>query len=171
MRILGLDLGSKTLGIAISDTLGMVAHGVETYTFKTEHYKHAINYVSTFIKKENISTIVLGHPLNMDATEGERAKRSRRFAQKVENATDVKVVLWDERLTTMQAERVLIDGGVRRENRKKHADKLAATIILQSYLDKNSPREEKIILDEENYEVDKERGVNNGRRNEQTNNY
>ena len=138
MRILGLDLGSKTLGIAISDALGMIAHGVETFTFKTEHYKHAVDYVAAFIKKENISTIVLGYPLNMDTTEGERAKRSRRFAKKVEDATDVKVVLWDERLSTMQVERILIDGGVRRENRKKYADKLAATIILQSYLDNNS---------------------------------
>ena len=135
MRILGLDLGSKTLGIAISDALGMMAHSVETFTFKTEHYKHAIDYVAAFIKKENISTVVLGHPLNMDDTEGERADRSRRFAKKIENATGVRVVLWDERLTTMQAQRVLIEGGVRRENRKKHVDKLAATIILQSYLE------------------------------------
>ena len=135
MRILGLDLGSKTLGIAISDTLGMIAHSVETFTFKTEHYKHAVDYVAAIIKKENISTIVLGHPLNMNATEGEGAKRSRRFAKKIEDATDVKVVLWDERLTTIQASRILISGGVRRENRKKHADKIAATIILQSYLD------------------------------------
>jgi len=135
MRILGLDLGSKTLGIAISDTLGMIAHGVETFTFKTEHYKHAVDYVATFIKKENISTVVLGYPLNMNATEGKRGEISRRFAKKVEDATRVKVILWDERLTTMQAQRVLIDGGVRRENRKKHIDELAATIILQSYLD------------------------------------
>jgi len=135
MRILGLDLGSKTLGIAISDALGKMAHGVETFTFKTEHYKHAVDYVLEMIKKENISTIILGHPLNMDGTEGERAKISRRFAKKMENATDVKVILWDERLTTVQVHRVLIDGGVRRENRKKHTDKLAATIILQSYLD------------------------------------
>jgi len=135
MRILGLDLGSKTLGIAISDALGMIAHGVETFTFKTEHYKRAVDYVAELIKKENVSTIVLGHPLNMDGTEGERAKSSRRFAKKVEGATGVKVVLWDERLTTMQAHRVLIDGGVRRENRKKHTDKIAATIILQNYLD------------------------------------
>jgi len=142
MRILGLDLGSKTLGIAISDALGMMAHGVETFTFKTNHYKHAIDYIAAFIGKENISTIVLGHPLNMDGTEGERADRSRRFAKKVEAATGVKVVLWDERLTTMQAERILIDGGVCRENRKKYADKLAATIILQSYLENRLTTEE-----------------------------
>jgi len=135
MKKLGLDLGSKTLGIAISDALGLMAHSVETFTFKTEHYKLAVDYVVEFIKKENISTIVLGHPLNMDGTEGERAIRSRRFAKKVEDATGIEVVLWDERLTTIQVKRVLIDGGVRRENRKKHTDKLAATIILQNYLD------------------------------------
>ena len=135
MKILGLDLGCKTLGIAISDEIGMMAHGVETFTFKTEHYKHAINYVIEFIKKENISTIVLGYPLNMNNTEGERGDRSRRFAKKVADATGVNVILWDERLTSMLVKRVLIDGGVRRENRRNHADKLAATIILQSYLD------------------------------------
>ena len=135
MKTLGLDLGSKTLGVAISDALGMMAHGVETFTFKTAHYKHAINYVVEMVRKENISTIVLGYPLNMNNTEGERGEISRRFAKKVEDATGIKVVLWDERMTTMHASRVLIDGGVRRENRKKHVDKLAATIILQSYLD------------------------------------
>jgi len=135
MRTLGLDLGDKTLGIAISDVFDMVAQGVETFTFKTAHYKHAINHVVEMSKKENISTIVLGYPLNMNHTEGERGEISRRFARRVEVATGIKVILWDERLTTIQASHVLIDGGVRRENRKKYVDKLAATIILQSYLD------------------------------------
>ena len=135
MRVLGLDLGNKTLGIAISDIFGKVAHGVETYTFKTAHYKHALGYVVELIKKENISAIVLGYPLHMDNTEGERGEISRRFAKKLEIATGIKVILWDERLTSVQASRVLIDGGVRRENRKEYVDKLAATIILQSYLD------------------------------------
>jgi len=137
MKTLGLDLGDKTLGIAISDVFNMVAHGVETFTFKTAHYKHAINHTVEIIKKENISTIVLGYPLNMNHTEGERGEISRRFARRLEVATGIKVILWDERLTSIQADRVLIDGGVRRENRKKHVDKLAATIILQSYLDSN----------------------------------
>ena len=135
MRILGLDLGSKTLGIAISDELGMMAHSVETFTFKTEHYKHALDYIVEFIKKENISSVVLGYPLNMNNTEGERGDRSQRFARKVEDATGVKVILWDERLTSTQVKRILIDGRVRREKRSKHADKLAATVILQTYLD------------------------------------
>ena len=138
MKTLGLDLGEKTLGIAISDMFGVVARGVETFTFKTAHYKHALSYVEAMIEKENISTIVLGYPLNMNQTEGERALISRRFAKKIEAATGINVILWDERLTTAEASRVLIEGGVRRENRKKHIDKLAATIILQSYLDARS---------------------------------
>ena len=135
MKTLGLDLGDKTLGIAISDALGMMAHGVETFTFKTAHYKHALEYVVKFLEKENISTIVLGLPKNMDNTEGPRAEISRRFAKKLEVATSVGVILWDERLTTKEAQRVLIEGGVRRENRKSYIDKIAATMILQSYLD------------------------------------
>jgi len=135
MKVLGLDLGDKTLGIAISDALGMTAQPRETFTFKTNHYKHAIEYIVAFLKKENISSIVLGLPLNMDNTEGKRAELSRQFAKKLESAAGVKVILWDERLTTMQADRILIDGGVRRENRKNHIDKLAATLILQSFLD------------------------------------
>ena len=135
MKTLGLDLGEKTLGIAISDSLGMIANGVETYQFKTAHYKHALEYIVELLKKETISTIVLGLPKNMDNTEGEKAIISRRFAKKLEHATGAKIILWDERLTTQQADRILIKGGVRRENRKNHIDKIAATIILQSYLD------------------------------------
>jgi len=138
MKILGLDLGDKTLGIAISDALGLMAHGVETFTFKTKHYKHALEHLLVVIEKENVSTIVLGLPKNMDNSEGERALISRRFAKKIESSTSVKIVLWDERLTTAQAEQVLIKGNVRRENRKNHVDKIAATLILQNYLDATS---------------------------------
>ena len=135
MKTLGLDLGDKTLGIAMSDALGMMAQPRETFTFKRAHYKHALEYIVAYIKQENVSTIVLGLPKHMNNTEGERAEVSRRFAKKIEVATDARVILWDERLTTMQVERTLIEGGVRRENRKNHIDKLAATVILQSYLD------------------------------------
>jgi len=134
-KILGLDLGSKTLGIAISDVFAIFAQPVETYQFKTNHYKHAIEYVALLVEKENVTTIVLGLPINMNNTENERSEISRRFAKKLEDATRVNVVLWDERMTTMEVERVLIDGGVRREKRKDHVDKLAATVILQNYLD------------------------------------
>jgi len=135
MKTLGLDLGSKTLGIAMSDVFGTLAQPRETFTFKTAHYQHAVNYVAELVEKENVSTIVLGLPKHMNGTDGERSEISRRFAKKVETATDIQVILWDERMTTLQVERVLIAGGVRRANRKQHVDKLAATVILQSYLD------------------------------------
>ena len=137
MRVVGLDLGSKTLGIAMSDALGMMAHGVETFPFTTAHYKHAILHLVEFVEKESVAKFILGIPKNMDGSEGERAAISRRFAEKLKVATGLPVILWDERLTSMQAQRVLIDGNVRRENRKAHIDKLAAVIILQSYLDAN----------------------------------
>jgi len=137
MKILGLDLGSKTLGIAMSDPLGIIAQGIKTFTFKTAHYQHAICHLTKIVETENITTVVLGLPLNTNNTEGERAKITRRFAKKLEVATAVKVVLWDERFTSLQANRILIDGGVCQANRKKHIDQLAATIILQSYLDRN----------------------------------
>jgi len=136
-KVLGLDLGSKTLGIAISDVFATFAQPVETFQFKTNHYKHAIEYVALLVEKENVTTIVLGLPINMDNTENERSEISRRFAKKLEGATKINVVLWDERMSTMEVERVLIDGGVRREKRKQHVDKLAATVILQNYLDAN----------------------------------
>jgi len=135
MKALGLDLGSVTLGVALSDALGLMAHGIETFKFTKDHYKDAVTYVVDFVAREKISKIVLGLPKHMNNDEGERAKISRRFAAKLELATGIPVILWDERMTTMQVERVLIEGGVRRENRKKHVDKMAATIILQSYLD------------------------------------
>ena len=137
MRVLGLDLGSRTLGIAMSDVMGMVANGVETFSFELNHYKHAVAYVEEFVRIHGISKIVLGLPKNMDNSLGERAEISKSFARKVEVATEISVVLWDERLSTMEVERVLIDANVRRENRKKYVDKMAATVILQSYLDLN----------------------------------
>lgn len=135
MKVVGLDLGDKTLGIAVSDALKMTAQPKETFTFKTAHYKHALEYVTDLVQTENVSTIVLGLPKSMDGSETERAQISQRFANKLREVVECEVILWDERLTTMQAERILIAGDVRRENRKKHIDKVAATIILQSYLD------------------------------------
>ena len=135
MKTLGLDLGSQTLGIAISDVFGKVANPRETFTFKSAHYKHAVAHVAEMVQKEKITTVVLGLPKNMNNTEGERGEISRRFAKKIEVATGIHVILWDERMTTIQVERLLIACGVRRNNRKKYVDKLAATIILQSYLD------------------------------------
>lgn len=132
---MGLDLGSKTLGIAMSDALGMMAHGVETFTFKENHFQHAIDHLILLIEVEKIRQVVLGLPKHMNNDEGERALMSRRFAKKLTDQANVEVILWDERMTTMQAARVLTMGGVHRKNQKTHVDKLAATLILQSYLD------------------------------------
>jgi len=138
MKTLGLDLGTRTLGIAISDALGLMAHGVETYRFKENHYKTAITYVQELVKKQMVSKIVLGFPKNMNGTIGERGTVTQNFAQKLKEATGVPVILWDERLTTMQVQRVLIAADVSRHKRKAVVDKMAATVILQSYIDSNS---------------------------------
>ncbi|HAX73797.1 MAG TPA: Holliday junction resolvase RuvX [Firmicutes bacterium] len=135
MKKLGLDLGTRTLGIAISDALGMMAHGVETFRFEEGHYKKPIQHVQELVKTHRISTIVLGLPKNMNGSIGERGIATQEFGKKLEEATNTPVVYWDERLTTMQVERVLIQADVSRSKRKKVVDKMAATVILQSYLD------------------------------------
>ena len=140
MKILGLDLGTRTCGIAISDALGMMAHGVETFQFEENHYKKAIQHVQQLVKTQHVSKIVLGLPKNMNGSIGERGQVTQDFAKKLEEATNIKVILWDERLTTMQVERVLIQADVSRNKRKKVVDKMAATIILQSYLDSSQAR-------------------------------
>ena len=140
MKTLGLDLGTRTLGIAISDALGMMAHGVETFRFEEHHYKKAIQHVQQLVKTQHVSKIVLGLPKNMNGSIGERGQVTQDFAKKLEEATNDKVILWDERLTTMQVERVLIQADVSRNKRKKVVDKMAATIILQSYLDSSQAR-------------------------------
>jgi len=138
MKTLGLDLGTRTLGIALSDALGMMAHGIETFRFEENHYKKAIQYVQELVKKQNVSTIVLGLPKNMNGSIGERGRVTQNFADNLKEATQLPVILWDERLTTMQVERVLIAADVSRNKRKKVVDKMAATVILQSYLDSKS---------------------------------
>ena len=135
MKKLGLDLGTRTLGIAVSDALGMMAHGVETFRFEEGQYKKAIVHVQTLIKTHHITEIVLGLPKNMNGSIGERGLETQAFGKRLEEATQTKVIYWDERLTTMQVERVLIAADVSRSKRKKVVDKMAATVILQSYLD------------------------------------
>lgn len=135
MRVLGLDLGTKTVGIAISDTLGLVAQGLETFTFKEERYEEALNYVVNLIRQYEVTTVVLGYPKNMNGTVGERGKVTEWFKDALENRIDVKVILWDERMTTMIAEQILLEADLSRRKRKKVIDKMAAVVILQSYLD------------------------------------
>lgn len=135
MRKAALDIGDVRIGIATSDMLGIIASGYETYTRKGGEQDYA--YITAFCKERQVDTLIVGLPVNMDGTEGDRAKKTRAFAQELQTYSGIKTVFQDERLTTVQAERLLIEGGVRREKRKQVIDKVAATIILQSYLDRH----------------------------------
>ena len=136
MRILGVDYGSKTVGVAVSDPLGLTAQGVETIWRKDENkLRQTLARIEQLIVEYQVERIVLGYPKNMNNTIGERALKSLEFKEKLERRTGLPVVMWDERLTTMEAERALIETGVRREKRKQHLDEMAAVLILQGYMD------------------------------------
>lgn len=134
MRVLGLDLGSKTLGVSVSDAMGMIARSVETIRFESDDYDSAFEQVQKYIKEFQVTTVVLGLPKHMNGDVGIRGEISYAFKEKLETL-GVKVVLWDERLTTVAAEKILIAGNVSRKKRKKVIDQMAAVQILQSYLD------------------------------------
>ena len=136
MRIMGLDYGSKTVGVAISDPLGITAQGVETICRKDENkLRRTCARIEELIGEYQIERIVLGLPKHMNNEIGERAERSIEFGRMLMRRTGLEVVMWDERLTTVEAERTLIENKVRREDRKKYIDKIAAVFILQGYLD------------------------------------
>lgn len=136
MRILGLDYGSKTVGVAVSDPLGVTAQRLETIWRKQENkLRRTLAQVEELVKEYEIEKIVLGYPKNMNNTLGERAVKTEEFKASLERRTGLPVVLWDERLTTVAASRVLIKSGVRREHRKESVDQIAAAMILQGYLD------------------------------------
>ncbi len=136
MRVLGLDLGSKTCGIAISDPLGMIARAVETLRFEENNYEEALNKLDVFLKANPVEEIVLGLPKHMNGDIGIRGEISLEFKEMIASITDVKVTLWDERLTTVAASKLLISQDVSRGKRKKIIDQMAAVQILQSYLDR-----------------------------------
>ena len=135
MRKIAVDLGDVRIGLASSDIMGIIASGSETYTRRGG--EQDLVYIADFAKRLEADTIVIGLPVNMDGTEGERAQLSRDFGAKLGELVDCKIVFEDERLTSKSAERMLISADVRRDKRKKVIDKIAAAIILQSYLDKN----------------------------------
>lgn len=136
MRILGLDYGSRTVGVAVSDELLLTAQGVETIERKDENkLRKTCARIEELIKEYEVSAIVLGLPKNMNNTEGDRVEKSKEFKEMLERRTGLPVIFWDERLTTVAAEQVLMESGVRRENRKAVIDKVAACFILQGYLD------------------------------------
>lgn len=136
MRILGLDYGSKTVGVAVSDPLGFTAQGVEIIRRKSENkMRQTLARIEEVIAQYQVEEIVLGLPKNMNNTLGDRAEKSLELKETLERRTGLPVVMWDERLTTVSANRVLMETGVRRENRKEHVDEIAAVFILQGYLD------------------------------------
>ena len=136
MRILGLDFGSKTVGVAVSDGLLLTAQGVETIERKDENkMRKTCARIEELIAEYEITEIVLGLPKNMNNTEGERVEKTKAFGEMLERRTGLPVHYWDERLTTVAAEQILMESGVRRENRKAVIDKVAAGLILQGYLD------------------------------------
>ena len=136
MRILGLDYGSKTVGVAVSDPLGLTAQGVEIIRRKSENkMRQTLARIEELIAQYQVEKIVLGLLKNMNNTLGDRAEKSLELKETLERRTGLAVVMWDERLTTVSANRVLMETGVRRENRKEHVDEIAAIFILQGYLD------------------------------------
>ena len=133
---MGLDYGSKTVGVAMSDPLGITAQAVETIWRKDENkLRKTCARIEELISEYEVERIVLGLPKHMNNDLGERAQKALEFGEMVKRRTGLEVVMWDERLTTVEAERTLIENNVRRENRKQYIDKIAAVFILQGYLD------------------------------------
>lgn len=139
MRILGLDFGSKTVGVAVSDELHITAQGVETIRRKAPaKLRQTLARIDELVGRYGVSEIVLGYPKNMNNTEGERCEKTKEFKALLERRTGLPVILWDERLTTVAADKSMTEMGIRRENRKDYVDEIAAIFILQGYLDYRS---------------------------------
>ena len=137
MRIMGLDFGSKTVGVAVSDGLLLTAQGLEIIRRKEENkLRQTLARIEELIVEYEVEEIVLGLPKHMNGTEGVRVELTEEFKEKLERRTGLPVTLWDERLTTVSADKLMMEAGVRRENRKEYVDKIAATLILQGYLDR-----------------------------------
>lgn len=136
MRIMGLDFGSKTVGVAVSDPLFITAQGVEIIRRKEENkLRQTLARIEELIGEYEVGEIVLGLPKNMNDTLGVRAELSLEFKEKLERRTGLPVTMWDERLTTVAADRTMMEAGIRREHRKEYVDQIAASLILQGYLD------------------------------------
>lgn len=139
MRIMGLDFGSKTVGVSVSDPLYITAQGVEIIRREHENkLRRTLARIEELVKEYDISEIVLGLPKNMNNSCGERVEKTMEFKEMLERRTGLSVTMWDERLTTVAADRAMMEAGIRRENRKNYVDKIAAVFILQGYLDSKS---------------------------------
>ena len=143
MRIMGLDFGSKTVGVASSDSLLITAQGIEIIRRKEENkLRQTLARIEALIEEYEVTEIVLGFPKHMNDSIGERAELSLEFKEKLERRTGLPVVMWDERLTTVAADKAMMEAGIRRENRKEYVDMIAATFILQGYLDLRANKQE-----------------------------
>ena len=138
MKYIGLDLGSRTLGVAISDEMGILARCYDTLRFRDDDYEKAISYTIEICEKEHVNTVILGLPKHMNGDEGVRAQISFDFKAQIEARSNIKVILEDERLTTVIVDKAMISANVRRKDRREKKDEMAAVVILQNYLDKKS---------------------------------
>jgi len=134
MRYLGIDFGDARIGLALSDSLGIIANGLEVH--KVKNMEESANYIAELAKKHEVGTLVIGLPYNMDGSSGPRCEKTKEFADLLEKKTNLKIEFIDERLTTVESEKVLIEAGKNREKRKELIDMISATIILQNYLNK-----------------------------------
>ena len=139
MRILGLDFGSRTVGVAVSDPLMITAKGVEIIRRKEENkLRQTLARIEELVREYEVSLIVLGLPKNMNNTLGDRVEKTMEFKESLIRRTGLEVIMWDERLTTVAADKAMMEAGIRRENRKDYVDMIAAELILQGYLDSKS---------------------------------
>ena len=145
MRMMGLDFGSKTVGVSVCDPLGLTAQAVETITRKEEDkLRRTCQRIEALIREYGITTVILGYPKNMDGSVGERGEKTREFKEMLERRTGLPVILWDERLTTVEADEILRESKVPRGERKKVLDQVAAGIIIQTYLEASEAERQKV---------------------------
>lgn len=138
MKFVGLDVGSKTIGVALSDEFGWTAQGLTTIKWDESDITSADDELMSIINEHGVEKAIIGLPKNMNGTIGERGEKSKAYAKHVEEVHNIPAVLWDERMTTMAAERVLLEADMSRKKRKKVIDKMAAVMILQGYLDQQN---------------------------------
>ena len=138
MRILGIDFGEKRIGLALSDPLGFTAQGLET--LQRQNIKQVLSHIAEIVKKNEVGEIVIGLPVNMDGTHGFKAEEVMKFTRQLQEVVGISVKTWDERLTSREANRLMIEEGLSRKKQRENSDRMAATLILQNYLEFCRPR-------------------------------
>jgi putative Holliday junction resolvase len=142
MRSIALDVGTKTVGVAVSDLSGFLASPLVTLRFESEDYDHALDQIEAILKEYPTNAIILGYPKHMNGSIGDGGRRSEFFKTEIEKFSNVPVLLWDERLTTVSAHKTLLQSNMRNEKRKKIVDQVAAVTMLQEYLDQQRQKEQ-----------------------------